>query len=1321
MNASVPSPSTVLEEVDRLAPPGTPLTTPEVADGFDCTDRTIYNRLDTLVDTDVLETKKVGARGRVWWRPPDDRGFASAVEPAPAASVTDSGDSDGTDDRADGREAELAAELDATKRLQAISTRLIQKDDIDTLYDEILEAVVTVMDADFARLQLRDPDRGDLELLAHRGFDETTALWDRVGPESNGPCSVALETGRRVVVSDVETCGFMAGTEDRTTLLETGIRAVQSTPLVSRCGDVVGMLSTHWETPHEPSERDLRSLDVLARQATDLIGHRQAKEALRRNRELLAGEKRVLETLARGASLDDVLRTLVGVIEGYTDGMQGSVLVIEPGEERFGTVIGPNLPPSYVAALDGASISPPYMGPCGKAAHVGDAVVCEDIAPDTRWASEWRDLALSNDLHGCYSTPIVGADGEVLGSFGLYSTRSGDVVPDPDVREVVSDIAGVAIERKRTEEALQKSEERYRELFESMTEGFCVLEKVDTAPEDPVDFRYVEANPAFAEQSGLEDVVGKTRRDVISDEASDWAEVYDTVVRTGEPIQFERELASQGRILNLHAFPVGDGTKRRVGVVFRDVTERKRREERERFRTKLIDTLQPISDPIEIQSEAARVLGEHLDVDRALYNEVLADETTGVVHTDYHSEGLSSVVGTHRFDDSGEHVSEAFRSGETQVITDYATVPGLSDEERAAYRELDLHSYVGVPLVKDGRLTAFFAVNQATPREWTETEIEMIEETAERTWHAAERAHAEQALKRANEGLERLTTVSRELMDASPRTINRAAELTRTVLDVEYTALWRYDGTTGEFSRHAHHTPSGTDPDSVRLPEGLSKRVWQAFIDDDLAVENDLSTPEDEGEHESEGECASGTPLRSRMLIPLGGHGVVCVGSTRAGAFDEQTVDLATTLGATLETAWDRASGERRLARQNEELARLDRLNGLIREIDSALVEADSRAAIDRAVCDRLAASDHYEFVWIGERDPVAETITPREWAGVDGGYIDELAIPIDATTTGRDPVAATVRTRDLQVVSDIATETRFTPEREATLERGARSCISVPLIYKDSLYGVLAVYADHPQPDERDHAVLAELGRTIGHAINAVETRETRHTNRVVELTLTCRGRITPLCRLAHRVGCDVRFEGLAHRSDGEPDVFFTASDVPSAELLAASEQVSAITELLCLADRDEEALFRARVSEPTLASRIVEQDAVVRTLTIEGGVATAVVDVPHTATVREFVDRLRHGGPDPELLARRTRDRPLKTRSTFRTICAERLTAKQLAALETAYFSGFFESPRTQTGREVAASLDVSQPTFTTQLRAAQRGICDLLFAAGGTTVDS
>ncbi|KYH24170.1 bacterioopsin transcriptional activator [Halalkalicoccus paucihalophilus] len=1444
MNGSAPSLSTILEGVDQLGPPGTPLTTAEVAAKFECTDRTIYNRLDTLVEIGVLETKQVGAQGRVWWRPLNEYDSTATDESEQKTPVADSNGSTEPRARLCERGRDLAVELATTKQLQEISTRLIQKDDIDTLYEEILDAVVTIMHADFARLQLRDPDQGDLKLLADSGFDETTALWDRVDSDSNGPCSVALETAQRVIVSDAKTCEFMADTEDQETLLETGIRAIQSTPLVSRSGDVIGMLSTHWKEPHEPSERDLRSLDVLARQATDLINQQQVKEDLRKNRELVAGQKHVLEKLAKGASLDEVLTTLIDVIEAYTGGMYGTFLISQLGEERFKTVIGPNLPESYTSALEGASMSPPYLGPCGKAAHLGQTVICDDLETDTRWASEWRELALSHDLYGCYSTPIIGPDDEVLGSFGLYSTQSGDVIPDQKVREAASNIAGIAINRKRTEEALRESEESYRELFESMTEGFCVIEKIETNPDEPLDFRYVKANPAFAEQSGLDDVVGQTMREIIPEEASEWIEVYDTVVQTGDANRFERELIAEERTLELYAFPVGDKASEQVGVIFQDITERRRmeeqvreseekyrtlfesvdqgfciiemlfdeddepvdfrfletnpafedhtgltdaegnrmrelepeheqhwfdiygeivetgeskrfeqeaqalkdrwyavnafphgsedshqvailfediterkqREERGRFRTKLTDTLHSISDPVEIQAEAARVIGEHLNADRANYCEVLTEDGQVMVHSEYRHGDVPPATGEHHFDDFGQHILETLQAGDSVVVDDLTTNPAFSEQQRTTYEEFDIRSLVAVPLLKKGHCTAYVVINQTTPREWTDNEIALVEETAERTWNAVERAHAEQALKQANEGLERLTTGSRDLMDASTQTItDRAAELTRTVLDVEYTALWEYDETTGEFSEHIHDTAPGTNLDISRLSEELSERVWHAFINNQTVVENDLSILENEREHDGE-RAVRTSPLQSYTLIPLGRHGVVCAGATHTKAFDEQMVDLTTMLGATLETAWDRASGEQQLARQNEELARLDRLNGLIREIDKALVEADSLGEIDRAVCDRLAASDQYEFVWIGERDPTTETITPREWAGVDSSYMDELTISTDETALGRNPIVAAADTYDMQVVSDIATETRFEPLREATLEQGARSCISVPLVYEESLYGVLSIYAGHPQSDERDHAVLAELGHTIAHAINAVETRETRHTDRVVELTLQCHGQTTPLCQLARKAGCTIEFEGLVYRSDGEPDVFFTTSGVSSENLIAASEQVTAITELRCLSDQapESETLFRARVSEPTLASLIIEQDAVVRTLTIEDGTVTAIVDVSHTANVRVFIERLQDDASGLELLSRQTRTRALKTQSTFQSICKERLTAKQLAALKTAYFSGFFESPRMSTGQEVAASLDVSQPTFTAHLRAAEREVCTLLFAA-------
>lgn len=179
-------------------------------------------------------------------------------------------------------EEQLAAELSAARELQGMSTRLIQEDDVDALYDGILDAAVAIMDTDYASMQKYHEDRSELELLAHWGFSpEAAEFWKRVDPESRTTYGVALETGERAIATDVETDEFMAGTDDREMLLRNGIHAIQTTPLVSRNGELIGMISTHWETPHEPAERNLRLLDVLARQAADLIEHRQSEEELR--------------------------------------------------------------------------------------------------------------------------------------------------------------------------------------------------------------------------------------------------------------------------------------------------------------------------------------------------------------------------------------------------------------------------------------------------------------------------------------------------------------------------------------------------------------------------------------------------------------------------------------------------------------------------------------------------------------------------------------------------------------------------------------------------------------------------------------------------------------------------------------------------------------------------------------------------------------------------------------------------------------------------------------------------------------------------------
>jgi len=175
---------------------------------------------------------------------------------------------------------------DEALRLQEISTWLIREGDVHALYERVLDAAISMMSADMGSIQMLCPERGELQLLAWRGFyPESAAFWEWVRLDPASTCGQALSSGVRVVVPNVEACDFMAGTADLDFYRRSGIAAVQSTPLVSRSGRLLGMISTHWCAPHRPAERALLLLDVLARQAADLIERSQAEAALRESEE----------------------------------------------------------------------------------------------------------------------------------------------------------------------------------------------------------------------------------------------------------------------------------------------------------------------------------------------------------------------------------------------------------------------------------------------------------------------------------------------------------------------------------------------------------------------------------------------------------------------------------------------------------------------------------------------------------------------------------------------------------------------------------------------------------------------------------------------------------------------------------------------------------------------------------------------------------------------------------------------------------------------------------------------------------------------------
>lgn len=183
-------------------------------------------------------------------------------------------------------EQRLAHEAAGAKTLQSISTRLISESTPESLYAQILGAAIELMASDAASVQMLAADQASLTLLAWKNFHpDSAAFWQHVVIGAGSTCSKALGDNERVVVPDIEACDFVAGTLDQQEYRRSGIRAVQSTPLRSRSGRLLGMISTHWRTPHAPTEEDFTFFDVLARQAADLIERTLAEEALRESEE----------------------------------------------------------------------------------------------------------------------------------------------------------------------------------------------------------------------------------------------------------------------------------------------------------------------------------------------------------------------------------------------------------------------------------------------------------------------------------------------------------------------------------------------------------------------------------------------------------------------------------------------------------------------------------------------------------------------------------------------------------------------------------------------------------------------------------------------------------------------------------------------------------------------------------------------------------------------------------------------------------------------------------------------------------------------------
>jgi PAS domain S-box-containing protein len=336
-------------------------------------------------------------------------------------------------------------------------------------------------------------------------------------------------------------------------------------------------------------------------------------------------------------------------------------------------------------------------------------------------------------------------------------------VATPDdlaLAEVVTQAAAIIItntteaeERTQADAALEESEARYRTLFESIDQGFSLIELVHDAEGRTVDFRFLEVNPAFMARTGLGNVVGKLGSEVVTDIAAGRLEIYDCVARTGIPYAFEYLYEPTGRWLTVYASRHEHLGKQRISIIFTDITERRlaeetlrANEEQQAFLLRLADALRPLADARQAEQVATHLLGEQLQVDYAMYNELRDDGKTIHIEDAYVRGDLPKITGDFPVQALGAAM-DVLRRGEPLIIEDQMTTPLKTPLEREVSTGLGVFASATVPLIKDGRWVANFGVLHGAPRQWTPSEITILHEAAERTWTTVQRIRSEAALR----------------------------------------------------------------------------------------------------------------------------------------------------------------------------------------------------------------------------------------------------------------------------------------------------------------------------------------------------------------------------------------------------------------------------------------------------------------------------------------------------------------------------------------------------------------------------------------------
>ncbi|QIO23843.1 helix-turn-helix domain-containing protein [Haloarcula sp. JP-L23] len=381
-----------------------------------------------------------------------------------------------------------------------------------------------------------------------------------------------------------------------------------------------------------------------------------------------------------------------------------------------------------------------------------------------------------------------------------------------------------------------------------------------------------------------------------------------------------------------------------------------------------------------------------------------------------------------------------------------------------------------------------------------------------------------------------------------------------------------------------------------------------------------------------------------------------------------------------------------RQRRRERTIERVTDVTAELWNVDTALVGASSREEMERAVCERLTEIDRFSYAWIGDATAADDAVEPRVASGID--FEGRGAV-----TDGDSTIQQAAR-RDGDPIVDAS------PDADLT------AGIAVPVRYDGAPYGVLTVGVDSAAAFgtfERD--ALDGLGRRLGDAIHALRSREALLADTLVEFTVELTG-AEQFCTSA-TAATDATLElSSANATEDAPFAFFTVTEGDPEAVADAAEAHESVAEVVPLTDCEGAPGLQVLYDDDPFFTGVAEGTGRLADVRVSDGTATVEVWYPRSADAADAAQLLGTPPAKTELVGRRTVDIDPDHVEAVEDRVLDSLTDRQATVARTAYYGGYFETPRARTGEELAASLDITSPTFHDHLRAAESKLFEAVF---------